>query len=739
MNDLVLDLINTTSNNIFLTGKAGTGKTTTLRRIVSSTYKNVVVAAPTGIAALNANGVTLHSLFQLPFGAFIPQNIILDQRYLCGFSTPLTLPKQIKMHQSKRKLLERMELLIIDEVSMLRCDTLDMIDLVLKKTRRNARPFGGVQVLFVGDLLQLPPVIKDQEWDVLKQFYNGYFFFHSKVIERTPLVYIELEKVYRQSDKVFISILNNLRNNVIEPCDLEFLSNYVREDFNQEPHEGYITLTTHNSKAEAINTCQLNKLQEKEFIYRAEVVDDFPAYMYPVELQLRLKKGAQVMFIKNDTSPEKQFYNGKIGKVVYLDEFQIKVESDGKIISVEKYEWQNFRYRVDGNGNISEEILGTFTHFPLRTAWAITIHKSQGLTFERAIVDLGSVFAPGQAYVALSRLKSLDGLVLLSDICDRGLTTSDDVVAFSSLKQEPEQLRQILERDSLGFIQQEVTDAFSLSDLSMVLYSHSATYVGEAGYKSNNKAWAESFYADFSKLSKIAESFKGELYKIFKSKDLIRLNDRCQKAFAYFFPALDKMSVDLAVVYMSSLNKKGAKSYSGELRELFDMFVDMITRIMKATSFVRTYVEKQELTKENICGNRVTSYRENTIQRGLDRINSELLLKKEGEKKQSDKGLTTTQKTLALLRQGLDICDIAKERKLTQSTIYGHIQKLISGGDLDIEDFLTTQQVKEIEDAIDLGDLSLTEVMKKTNQKYTFEQIKLVLGYLSYRDKQQSS
>ncbi|HMK06390.1 MAG TPA: AAA family ATPase, partial [Flavobacterium sp.] len=392
-----LQFINQTHRSVFLTGKAGTGKTTLLHEIINSTHKNVVVVAPTGIAALNACGVTIHSMFQLPFGGFIPENSMPFFSDSVKFESKSTLGRHFRMSGQKKAVIKNMELLIIDEVSMLRADLLDAMDFMMQSVRKNRVPFGGVQVLFIGDLLQLPPIIRDEEWRTLKQYYRGKFFFHSHVIEKNPPLYIELSKIFRQTDDAFISILNNLRNNRISAEDVQNLNQYVKPNFDLKANKGYITLTTHNAKADAMNAQSLLELDGIQVSYKPEIVGDFPDKIYPVDENLQLKVGAQVMFVKNDPAADKKYFNGKMGLVKSLSEGEILVHfpDENKTIEVEKYEWQNIRYKVDElTKEIEEEVLGTFVHYPLKLAWAITVHKSQGLTFDKAALDVSQVFLP---------------------------------------------------------------------------------------------------------------------------------------------------------------------------------------------------------------------------------------------------------------------------------------------------------------------------------------------------------
>ena len=429
----VEQFINQTSQSIFLTGKAGTGKTTLLRRIMASTHKNAVIVAPTGIAALNAGGVTIHSFFQLPFAGFIPefgaQPAFSES---VKYETKQTLLRHFTMNKTRLKMIRNIDLLIIDEVSMLRADLLDAIDWTLRNIRRVQEPFGNVQVLFIGDLLQLPPVVKQEEWQILRNHYQGIFFFHAKVLQETQPLYIELSKIYRQQDQDFIQLLNQLRNNQMSSEDLQILNQYVRPDFDANKEEGYITLSTHNAKADQINAIALEALPEKLWSYAAEITGDYPKHLYPLEPTLELKLGAQVMFIKNDLSLEKNYFNGKMGKIKALssDEILVEFPEEKKTINVEKFEWSNIRYELNAaTGEVEEKTIGTFVHYPLKLAWAITVHKSQGLTFDKAVLDVSEVFAPGQAYVALSRLRTLSGLVLTQTMRIYGLSNDQQVMA----------------------------------------------------------------------------------------------------------------------------------------------------------------------------------------------------------------------------------------------------------------------------------------------------------------------
>ena len=416
--DLAFRFITETSENIFLTGKAGTGKTTFLKYLKNNCTKNIVVAAPTGVAAINAGGVTLHSLFQLPFYPFLPTKGNRDE--LLG---------KIKYTRQRQQLLLKVELLVIDEISMVRCDVIDAIDAILRSVRRTYDiPFGGVQVLCIGDLYQLPPVAQNHEWSVLQEYYASPFFFDSLAIrEQMPLL-IELNKIYRQKEDSFVSLLNKVRNNNMSSDDFEDLHLRYNPGFIPDPEEKYITLSSHNKQADQINLQAINRLLAASFTYHAIIENDFAENLYPVEAALVLKEGAQVMFLKND-NVLKRYYNGKIGVVKKLENERVIVECDGMEIDVAPETWDNARYvinRVDGK--LEQEILGTFSQYPLRLAWAITIHKSQGLTFDKVMIDAGSAFSSGQVYVALSRCTRLEGIILLSKIPASAIYSNDNVV-----------------------------------------------------------------------------------------------------------------------------------------------------------------------------------------------------------------------------------------------------------------------------------------------------------------------
>lgn len=422
--ELARKLIEQTGTHLFLTGKAGTGKTTFLHTLKENSPKRMVVLAPTGIAAINAGGMTIHSFFQLPFAPFVPGAAFGDKKAKYRF----------QFNQEKRKIMRSIDLLVIDEISMVRADLLDAIDDVLRRFRNPYKPFGGVQLLLIGDVQQLPPVIKNEDWQLLSPYYDSPYFFSSHALRQSTYCTIELQTVYRQKDREFLDLLNAVRENRCDARVLDCLNRHYRPDADSGEMEGYIRLTTHNQQARQINAQRLEAIKSESICFQASITGSFPEYSYPTDVELELKEGAQVMFIKNDTSGKHRYANGTIGKITRLDEddIRVRIEETGTEVEVKPEEWTNAKYRLDKDTKeIVEDIEGTFTQYPLKLAWAITVHKSQGLTFEHAVIDVSSAFAHGQTYVALSRCRSLEGLVLTAPVSAKSVISDWVVRTFN--------------------------------------------------------------------------------------------------------------------------------------------------------------------------------------------------------------------------------------------------------------------------------------------------------------------
>ncbi|MFN3916183.1 MAG: helix-turn-helix domain-containing protein [Flavobacteriales bacterium] len=732
-NDLIAltsRFINNTNRNIFLTGKAGTGKTTFLKSIVNSTFKKAAILAPTGIAAINAGGSTIHSFFQIPFGAYVPsQNFVnLNTKYY----TPKNLVSEQKINSTKRKIIRQLELLIIDEVSMLRADLLDAIDMVMRFVRRKSNiPFGGVQILFIGDLLQLPPVIKEEEWTILKEFYKSAFFFDAQVLTENVPLYIELEKIYRQSDNTFISLLNNLRNQNLSNQDIDTLNCYYKPNFTPSKKDNFIRLTTHNYKADQLNKEELAKLKGKSYFYNAVISGDFNENAYPVEFSLELKEGAQVMFIKNDPSGLQQFYNGKIGVIHSLSFNTVSVKLDeGIIIDVEPYFWENTQYKLDETTNeIEENILGTFAQFPLRLAWAITVHKSQGLTFEKAIIDLKDAFAPGQVYVALSRLKSLEGLILMSKVDPGVLSQNNAVKEFSKAKINQLELVNIFEKESRIFFQEYVSKCFDLSTLKMQFFYHKNSYNKDEGksIKQKHAEWAQIQYDTAGSIEETSGKFIQQIKKICRQSAAnykLTLQERVTSAKNYFIPLLESLSDSLKKKIAEVLSSKQTKKYINELRELDNLIFNHIQLIIKAEQMIKASIEDKEFTKELINTTKLNSER-------FAKIDEKDLPKKKKTGAHKEKKINTKEISFKLYNSGHTIDAIAKERSMAVSTIEGHLAKYVSNGQISVLAFVDETKLEHIIIAAGSTENKLMgEVKAILGDEYSYSEIKFALAHM---------
>jgi hypothetical protein len=748
--ELAAKFINLTSRHIFLTGKAGTGKTTFLRNLISLTHKKAVIVAPTGIAAINAAGVTIHSLFQLPFGTFLPKNTVTDsdQAYQ-HYHTPKSIIRHLNMNATKRRILHDLELLIIDEVSMLRADLLDAIDVILRYVRKNNLPFGGIQVLFIGDLYQLPPVVKNEEWTLMSSFYKSVFFFDALVLEKNPPVYIELEKIYRQADDTFINLLNNLRNNQVTEQDVALLKTYYRENYQPLLTDNYITLTTHNNKADALNKNSLAALDRKSFFFQAVIDKEFSESAYPAEKTLELKVGAQVMFIKNDPSGEQRFFNGKIANVTNLSSDGIEVQLDGsqQRLEIEKYTWKNIRYQPNKTTNeIEEEIVGTFTQYPLKLAWAITVHKSQGLTFDKAIVDIGDAFAPGQIYVALSRLRSLKGLILTSLLANRAIRQDQNVIFFARTKELQERLDIQIKKESDNFLKSSLLQGFNFTMLDNYVYEHVFSYTKDEkrSTKQTHLPWAVKLQQDLLALKVNADKFLKQLERLFanENKELQVLLDRATAAEQYFGPQLKEMSYRIFELIEVAKIQKQTKEYLIELVEMEAMFYEQLTKIRKARIMLTAASEGKELTKADVSALHQMDNREELIKKAYQLPNKEELntsattpIPKQKAKKIKEKKIKIDTKaiTLALFREGKTIPEIAKERKVTQSTVEAHLANFVATQEIRAEEVITEQKLYAIIKAItELKTIRLNDLREYLGRSYDFGEIKIgIAAYLA--------
>ncbi len=740
--------INNTNRNIFLTGKAGTGKTTFLRSIVEQTHKNTIVAAPTGIAAINAGGVTLHSLFQLPFGTFIPaNNLPVSGNIQIQLNTPDSLLRGLQMHSFKRNLLQEMELLIIDEVSMLRADLLDAIDVVLRSVRRSkAEPFGGVQVLFIGDLFQLPPVVKQEEWEYLKPWYDDIWFFAARALRDQKPLYIELDKIYRQSDNKFITLLNHFREDKVTREDLELLNEKYNPDLQADDIAGYIHLTTHNRKADAINREALKELPGRMYTYDAVIEGDFNEYLYPVDSRLELKEGAQVMFIKNDYSGEQRYFNGKIGTVSSLSDQEIEVSfDDGEPDAlVERYTWENKKFSLNTETNeIEERVIGTFSHYPLKLAWAITVHKSQGLTFEKAIIDVSSAFAPGQIYVALSRLVSLDGLILSARIPYSGPGQDEAIREYVQHKDDEPLLETVLQEEIRFFIRDAVLKSFNFGFLNSRLHYFTESHDKDEkrSKKQQYKTWSLKLETDLKPLRETAEKFTDQLKKILRTGGddyLSRLDARMEAARGYFEPLLNGFSERIFGQIRLMDSEKGTKAYQKELKDLERIFFKQRQMIYKAQELIRTAIEGTEFSKERWNSTSVNRDRIGQVRNGVKEAKESKGAKggkrdgkgKEGKGGPREERERSDKISFDMFRAGKGMDEIAQTRSLTLGTIQGHLVHYVENGQISIFELVDRGKVEKVLELIkDMEINGLNSIREQAGNDISYGELRLIIAH----------
>ena len=661
--ELAYHYVQHTNRCIFLTGKAGTGKTTFLRRLKEECPKQMAVVAPTGVAAINAEGVTIHSLFQLPPQLFLPTDEARRQLFA-----------EMQMRANKQRVLRNLELLVIDEVSMVRADLLDTIDTVLRHFKhRPTIPFGGVQLVVIGDLFQLSPVVREEEWRLLQPFYDGPYFFQARVFRELKPIYIEFEHVYRQTNLEFLSILNEVRNNALTPQSFAILNSRVKSLGTEvlgslrENSKQAITLSTHNSKVDAINRREMEALKGKEYTYKAKITDTFPESMYPIDEQLTLKVGARVMFIKNDSSTDKLYYNGKLGVVASLSKQAINVLcDDGTEVNVHNEVWENIRYNADsGSDLVQTEIVGTFTHYPLRLAWAITIHKAQGLTFDQLIIDAEDAFAAGQVYVALSRCRSLEGLTLLTHIPTRALTNAREVLQFTDNQESIQAIEQNLQPAQKEYLTTLLCALFDFKEHTEQLYALQRMANNMTSLQTPPSDFIADLITPLLDLHGVGERFQQQIRQLMYHDQLEKLQERLQAACQYYAPKIYELLKAMSDCPLRSNNQ----SDSAQLKQaILDIYAALSRKAylqaqMAQKVTVEAYFEARKTYKykEPI----LTIY---TTQRKL-RTSSRAF------------------QSLTYLKQGYRISEIAQLRGMTQKTIIKHLRQFYDEGVIDVSDF----------------------------------------------------
>jgi hypothetical protein len=671
--ELAEQYVQHTRRHCFLTGKAGTGKTTLLKKLVATTTKNHIVVAPTGVAAVNAHGVTIHSMFALPLTCFVPNDDPVDPQI--ATNRERLLSEHLRLRRQKLDVLQQLDLLIIDEVSMVRADLLDAIDLVLRAVRKNPAPFGDVQVLLMGDVHQLPPVARDREWSVLQRYYRSPFFFDSLVWPRLDAVHIELTTVFRQSDARFLSLLSHIRHRTLTQDDLSVLRERCRPGFTpSEP--GFVTLSTHNYQADDINSTRLSSLAGRAHIFRAEIEGEFPESFYPCDAEIQLKVGAQVMFIRNDTE-ESAYYNGKLAIVQGIQGDEITVSfKDGGSYTLHREIWENTGYHLDEeSGKLVQHTLGTFSQYPLRLAWAITIHKSQGLTFDKVIIDAGRAFAPGQVYVALSRCRTLEGIVLTSAITPAALHEDPRIDAFSASHHDSGELARRLSADKAVYTRQSLVKLFSFADLAGPL-DEWRELIGAARTLPDRAAAVmleEHVRTRVAEMDLTAGKFQRQLQRLIEEEGAAPerrafLCERCIKAIEYF---TEQIATQLLTPLQSHLD---ALKYKSKLKTY-------VAHVQKVEN--RCWVKV-----EHLYGATFTDEPLYRAPRSHTRPVTPVAAK-------ADEG-GTFRDTLTLHREGKEVSEIAMLRGLTVATVKKHLERWIKAGDVDVYQVLPKETVDTV-------------------------------------------
>ena len=674
------DFVEHTGISIFLTGKAGTGKTTFLRTLKEKSSKRSIIVAPTGVAAINAGGMTIHSFFQLPLSPFVPE---------ANFKNRFDYSKE------KRKIIRTLDLLIIDEISMVRSDVLDAIDSVLRRFREHEKPFGGVQLLMIGDLQQLTPVVTPEDEVILQRYYDTSYFFGSKALRSISYVTIELTHVYRQQDEEFITLLNNIREGQVSETDLKRLNERFNPNFEPEVGSDYIRLTTHNKMAESYNEVQLHNLPSKACTFIAEADGNFPEYNYPADFKLTLKRGAQIMFIRNDNNG--RYYNGRIGHVTHIDNEKILVlcPGDDKEIEVQQETWENTKYSLnEKTKQIEAEVQGTFKQYPLRLAWAITIHKSQGLTFEHAIIDAQSSFAAGQVYVALSRCKTLEGLILASPISSSAIINDNQVMNYISHQtEEAEKSIAALPTLKAEYYRQLLLELFSFTDLKAcedALYRVLTEYFYK--YPKIITLHKMAIIDLDERIMSISSKWKGIICNM--ATDQLHEDDflqRMKKGALYFHSQLTEIFSHLLDMTkgVQSNNKIAYKRFDNNYADLLQTYVvkhELLGRIMEKGFSINSYLTAKQEAILNSLEEKTGRNRKNKIEETTPKVPK----------------ISTGEVTFNLFKTGKSIEEIAKERNLTPATIQGHLIPYIQKGEIKLNEVIDEGKAKTILQKIQL-------------------------------------
>ena len=734
--EMAAKFISSTNSHLFLTGKAGTGKTTFLRQLASHTHKNYVIVAPTGIAALNAGGVTIHSQFLLPFGSFIPvQEPAGNFGSHAHFITKHTLTRTHTLNSLRKKVLRATELLIIDEVSMLRADIMDAIDFRMRRAKGNYRQsFGGAQLLMIGDLYQLPPIVRDEEWQTLQNYYRSMHFFEALAFREEKMVTIELDRIFRQSDEKFITVLNHLRNNITTREDIDLLNAYYRSEEEIDSKEGIITITTHNHIADGINRRELEALPGSSSHFGTEITGDFPEKLYPLPRQIELKAGAQVMFVRNDSSDDKAYVNGKLARVDRIEDEKITVlmSGTGNEYVLRKETWENKKYIIDEESkDVLEEVTGTFEQYPVKLAWAVTVHKSQGLTFEKAIIDVGQAFAPGQVYVALSRLQSLNGLILRTRINTSSISIDPDVQAFSNLVEG-----MLLEKQRI-YLEQMLSTTFDFSPLTQQLEylqkftANKMEFEDESMQKAMGKLQQR-----FRDEEKNTLTFRRQLQRLLQQNERELLLERVGRGSEYFGAFMEENLKQLLVHLAEVERLTRTKTYRNALSEIDQQIMIAMGNMEQAEHIAACIISDLPIHKTDANHNDLIALRArlwDQAEKAADE-HPKFSKRKSGRKRKKgakvEKG-ETYRITYGLINEGKHLIEIAGERNLALSTIESHALKGIREGVVDIYSVIPKETVSEVAGHLKNSSHSIAEIHKSQNAKFSYGVIRMVQAHLA--------
>jgi hypothetical protein len=738
--ELAAKFVNNTGAPIFLTGKAGTGKTTFLRDLVRKTHKRHVILAPTGIAALHAKGVTIHSQFLFPMGSFLPVREPegnFTSQY--GFFTQNTLARKHPLNQLRKNVLKAVDLLVIDEVSMLRADILDAIDYRMRSVKGNYRdPFGGVQVLMIGDLYQLPPIVRDNEWEILRQFYPSMHFFEAHALRNSGMVYLELDKIFRQQDEEFIRILNHLRDNEVSADDVQILNSHYKTEAEVKELPPCIMITTHNYKADQLNQKELDELNITSFFYDAEVEDDFPESLFPLPKTIELREGAQIMFVKNDSSGSSEYFNGKLAKVIRLSKTEVivRMQDSETEFQLRKERWENKKYIINNETKeLDEEVVGTFSQFPIKLAWAVTVHKSQGLTFDRAIIDVGQAFAPGQVYVALSRLRSLEGLVLRSRISSDLIQSDRQVVDFSIGAKKQSRLEELLDQHQGQYVSHILDSTFDFSPIQKELEVFQKDQASSMEFEDDEMRGAiPTIRSRFQSEKENSDKFRRQLLVLVHQNDQAKLQDRLSKGSQYYREIIANQIQQVIGLRSQVEHFSKTKKHQEGLELLEGMLIRKYLEISKVARMVKAILNGEMPGKMEELDQEVLALRMQFLAKAKEKaaekiqtIKSKTGRKKTGAAKPKRTKGDSQELTFALFEMGKTIPQIAEERELAASTVKSHLADGIALGRIELSDCLPEEVISEIKSQFDRFK-SVSALREHFQGKFDYGTLKMVFA-----------